>query len=247
MLKKKNLFVCFGILSFSGNAQSVIQPLYWFSFNTNIKLHPLFGLTGDAQQRMIGFQNQQQYYRLGLDMYVSNALSVVPFGMGYFVNYKYGKQPTKFINNEIRIWQQIFYKHTASRISINHRLRLEERFIQDHSNADSTYLGYSNVQFRIRYRIYGNIPLNKPTMEAKTFYVCVWDEAFISIGNKVDYNYPDQNRIFVGTGYQFTKDFSIQVGVLHQLLIKQPAGTLAEHNTGALLQINYNVNLNKKE
>ena len=246
MLKKKYLFVCFSIFSFSGKAQSVTQSLEWFSLNTNIKLHSLFGITGDAQQRMIGSQNQQQYYRLGLDMHLSNTLSVVPFGIGYFVNYKYGEQPAKFVNNEIRIWQQIFYKHTLSRISVNHRLRFEERFIQDHSSADNSYLGYSNVQFRIRYRIYGNIPINKPKMEAKTFYICVWDEIFMSIGNKVNYNYPDQNRFFAGPGYQFTKDFSIQLGFFYQLFIKQPTGTAKENNIGGILQINYNFDLSKK-
>jgi len=102
-------------------------------------------------------------------------------------------------------------------------LLFEERYIQTHSmntNSDVVDNGFNNHQFRIRYRAQANIPINHKKIEAKTYYISVWDEIFMSWGKVVTYHKPDQNRFFAGPGYQFSKDLSVQAGYYYQMLVK---------------------------
>ncbi|MBA4146193.1 MAG: hypothetical protein C0523_10545, partial [Cytophaga sp.] len=60
------------------------------------------------------------------------------------------------------------------------------------------------------------------------------------------YNEPDQNRIYAGLGYQFTKALSVQGGAFYQLLIKSN-GSKQENNVGFQVQVYYNIDLTRKE
>lgn len=243
------------LLNLTGRAQSikrevVNQSIEWLSLNSNIKIHKHYGLTVDVQNRFVqDFNSMQHMWRVGFEFYVTPKLSVVPMGYAYIYNYQYGKQPASVVNNEKRLWQHITYKHAIGRIAMSHRLRLEERFIQSHhKDIDGNVVddGYaSNRQTRLRYRLMTNIPLNHAKVEAKTFYVSIWDEIFISHGKLVTYNEPDQNRIFVGVGYQITKKVAVQSGYFYQLLIKSN-GSKQENNTGIMLQLNYNFDFTKQ-
>jgi Protein of unknown function (DUF2490) len=248
------LFICllFIYLIAAGRAhgqsrQVVNQSIQWLSLNSNIKLNKKYGVTVDGQFRFAEHDNMQHMFRAGFEYYVTKKLSVVPIGYSYIQNYLYGKQPASYINNERRIWQQIAYKHAVSRVAISHRLRFEERFIGVHTkdaNDQVVSNGFTNQQFRVRYRAMANIPLNHAKMEPKTYYISVWDEIFVSHGKSITYNEPDQNRIFVGPGYQITKKLAVQGGPFYQLLIKSN-GTKQENNVGFLLQMNYNFDLSK--
>jgi hypothetical protein len=242
------LILCSSVMSLKGQSRAVVnQSVQWTSFNSNIKLHNSYGLTIDGQFRFAEFGNMQHQLRAGFEVYLSKKFSFVPLHYSYIWNYQYGKQPASFANNEHRIGQQITFKNNFSRLNFNHRLRFEERFIQVHNKNISGEVingGYTNTQFRVRYRAMVNIPLNHQTITAKTLYLSIWDEIFISRGQIITYNDPDQNRIFAGPGYQVSKDLAIQAGFFKQLLIKAN-GTKQENNTGMLFQVNYNFDLTK--
>jgi len=230
--------------------QIVNQSITWFSLNSNVKLSKKWSAVIDGQFRFVqDLESMQHMVRIGANYDITSKLSVVPIGYSYIWNYKYGKQPSGYVNDEMRIWQQVFYKHKVSYVAMNHRLRLEERFIQHHTTANEGTPEsdkFSEYQFRLRYRILANIPLNKKSMDPKTVYLSIWDEAFVSWGKNVTYNNINQNRIFVGPGYQFTKKLAIQAGFIHQILIKSN-GAKQENNAGILAQLNYNFDLTKKE
>jgi hypothetical protein len=236
------------INSVQAQRATVDQSIQWLSLNSNIKLNSKFGITADGQFRFAEYNNMQHMLRVGFDYYITKKLSIVPVGYSFIWNYLYGKQPAAIVNNERRIWQQIAYKQSVSRFAISHRLRFEERFIQSHSrNADDVLVndGFVNKQFRIRYRALVNIPLNHKKMEPKTIYVSVWDEIFVSRGKLVTFREPDQNRLFVGPGYQVTKDLAFQAGPFYQMLIKAN-GAKQENNVGFIVQMNYNFDWSKK-
>jgi long-subunit fatty acid transport protein len=67
----------------------------------------------------------------------------------------------------------------------------------------------------------------------------------MSWGEAVTYHEIDQNRIFVGFGYQFTKDFTIQTGYFWQLLVKAN-GAQQENNMGIGTWLTYNFDLTRK-
>lgn len=241
----------FGILGQECLSQStprdkITQSTQWLAVTSNIKFHKKVGFAFDGQLRFVqDVENAQHFVRNGLDIYLTPKLSVVPIGYMYVWNFRYGKQPAVFANDEHRIWQQVFYKHSIKRLGVNHRLRLEERFIQTHNASTGEDEGFTNKQLRARYRALANIPLNHNKMEPKTFYISIWDEVFVSWGKSVTYHEPDQNRIFVGPGYQINKDVAVQGGFLSQMLIKSN-GTKQENNIGVLLQLNYNLDFSCK-
>ena len=70
-------------------------------------------------------------------------------------------------------------------------------------------------------------------------------EWFMSWGDLVTYdNKIDQYRLFVGPGYQFSKNVNLQAGPVYQYLIKKQ-GLEQENNVGLFVQLNYNFDLVK--
>lgn len=230
----------------STERQTVNQSIQWAAFTSQLKVSNKLSVLLDGQFRQTGSLDPMQYQaRTGLDIRINEHFSLVPVGYVYTWNYQYGKQPSAFANNEHRLWQQVMFKHDAGIVDFEHRLRLEQRFLQHHSVNDHgqvTYDGYSIFQQRLRYRLQARIPMNNKTFEPGTYYAIIYDEIFKSWGEKVSYSDPDQNRVFAGLGYQFEKNFSMHIGGIYQLLVKQN-GMQQENNFGLLMQITYNINL----
>ncbi|MFZ6013869.1 MAG: DUF2490 domain-containing protein [Bacteroidota bacterium] len=242
------LFSCQNTFAQPANREIVNQSIEWFGLTTNTKLTKRISLMVEGQFRYAREFEQQQYQaRTALEISVNKNLSIAPLAYVYTWNYLYGKQPAAFANNEHRTWQQVTYKHKFARINLQHRLRVEQRFIQTHSiNAEGNVIneGYTLHQNRLRYRFLATIPLNKPTMESGSWFSSFYDEAFLSWGENVTFHEPDQNRIFAGLGYQFNSSLSIQSGLLYQMLIKAN-GAKQENNLGLQVQLTYNLDLTK--
>ena len=234
----------------SAGREKVSQGLQWFALTSNIKMTKRLTLMAEGQFRFADDFDQQQYQaRTALDLNLTDHLTIAPLGYVYTWNYRYGKQPAQYENNEHRMFQQIFYKHNLGRLKVDHRLRTEERFIQQHSTmSDGTVVddGYINKQFRVRYRFMAKLPLNSPTVEPGTYYAAVYDEVFFSWGEKVTYHRADQNRIFAGLGYQFDDRLGVIGGLLHQALVKSN-GVMQENNIGFLIHFTYNVDLTEAD
>ena len=226
--------------------RTVTQLVQWAAVTSHVKVSPRLSILLDGQFRQVGQVNPQQYQlRTGLDVKLNKSFSIVPLGYVYTWNHLYGKQPARYVNNEHRIWQQVTYKHSLGRVDIEHRLRPEQRFIERRYVNDAgsvVYDGYSDFQFRLRYRLQARVPLNQQTLGPDTYYAIIYDELFGSRGEYVTYDKPDQNRVFLGVGYQVHNDFSFHIGGIYQMLMKRN-GEQQENNLGVLLQFNYNIDL----
>jgi len=249
------LISCSIILSFGvsqaysqpADRQIVNQPLEWFSVTTNLKLNKTFSLVGEGQFRFVGDLEPMQFQvRTAVEIKLTDHFSFVPAGYVYTWNDKYGKQPTTYVNNEHRFWQQIFYKHSLGKFKVDHRVRVEERFIQSHStNTEGIVVdeGYTNKQFRFRYRLMAKMPFGEKIVP-KSYFASVYDEVFVSRGEHVTYYDPDQNRVFAGIGYQFNSSMSMQAGFLYQMLVKSN-GAKQENNLGLQVMLSYNLDFTK--
>lgn len=231
--------------AFSQSAENTVnQSLEWFSVNSTMKVHPRVNIYGEVNLRFVrGFEAQQHQVRTAVEFVVLKNLTVTPIGYVYTWNYTYGKQPAAFANDEHRIYQQVVFRHAAGRVNFQHRARLEERFIQAHHlSSEGVTIGdeYNDKRERFRYRLLMTIPLNHEKIEANTVFLTASNEIFASWGKNVTYHSPDQNRVFVGAGYQFTKLASVQAGAMYQML-KKANGLLQENNVGAMVQFTYNL------
>lgn len=198
----------------------------------------------EGQFRFAGdFEPMQFQFRTAADIHINKNLSVAPLGYVYTWNPTYGKQPAKFVNNEHRIFQQVSYKHKLGRVSFNHRGRLEQRFIQVHTTEAGEIInqGYDLYLNRFRYRLMVNVPLNKSEKVFASFY----NEAFIEFGKNVKYHNPDQNRLFIGAGYQVNNKVTVTTGFLYHMLVKLN-GVQQENNFGVQANLTYNIDLTKE-
>ncbi|MBL0741175.1 DUF2490 domain-containing protein [Chryseolinea lacunae] len=228
----------------------VNQSTEWFSVTTNLKVSKRTSFMLEGQFRQVqNLQPMQYQFRTGVEIALNKHFSILPIGYVYTWNYLYGKQPAAFQNNEHRLFEQVSYKHAIGRFNFSHRVRLEQRFIQSHTDQGEGIVvneGYNIHVSRARYRFMTTVPLNHKKIEANTYFASAYDEAFLSWGGPVTFHEPDQNRIFAGLGYQFKAPLSIQAGFLYQMLIKAN-GAKQENNLGMQVMLTYNVSLMKAQ
>lgn len=120
----------------------------------------------------------------------------------------------KFYEN--RSYQELLIKHAWGKVKLNHRFRLEQRWIATPEFGTE----YSN---RARYKLQIKLPLRGTKIEPGGYYLKALNEVFIDFDrNGYWFNLQgfdkglNQNRLNVGVGRQLTKDSSITVGVLWQ-------------------------------
>lgn len=114
---------------------------------------------------------------------------------------------------EHRLWQQIQWFEKKNWLSLMQYARLEERFRRK-VEANELISDYS-FNYRVRYAIAFTIPLKGKPGDPHTPFVFVNNEVMINFGSEIVNNYFDQNRFFVGLGYQFTKNLNAHLGYLN--------------------------------
>lgn len=195
-------FLFLTILSFSASAQTT-KTGTWGIFTA---LMP-----GDSAHRWGGYAELQlransafsqfQYYetKAGISYDLDKYFTAL-IGGGRYTTYDYnnlGAGPTTI---EARLWEQMSVSQYLSRIKLEHRYRVEQRWLNGI---------YRN---RFRYRLNLFIPLNSKKIEAKTWFVSVFDEIFL---NNQEPNF-ERNRISAALGYQFDKKWIVQGGWINQ-------------------------------
>ena len=152
-----------------------------------------YNLAGDTQQLLL---------RTGIGYNLTDNNNNLLLGYAYINSKNYvGDGDDKISSDENRIYQQFITRQNFGRIYIQHRYRVEERFLKD------------DFQMRFRYFLALNVPLNKPTMEDKAFYISAYNEIFINAQSPAF----DRNRIYGALGYVINKNFKIEAGFMRQI------------------------------
>jgi hypothetical protein len=140
-------------------------------------------------------------YNLGIGRSLSKSVSISGAIGQYktFQNEGFFEKP--LLADEFRIWEQLSYTTYLSRLKIEQRYRLEQRFIST---------GYRN---RLRSRLALTLPLNHSTLAPHTFYTATSNEFFLT--NEAPFF--DQNWLFLGIGYQVNAHVGFHVGWLNRL------------------------------
>ena len=152
-----------------------------------------------SQQAIYNFNYYE--YKAGIGYHFPKTVAVL-FAMGHYGTFQPdGDFKKPYVNDEFRMWEQFVLTNNIGRVKLEHRYRIEQRFT---SNA-----GYRN---RFRYRINAIIPLNNKEIKDKTWYTSVFNEIFVT--NEAPYY--EQNRVFIGGGYQFNNHFTILAGWINR-------------------------------
>jgi hypothetical protein len=154
----------------------------------------------ELQARSNEFFNQFYYYETkgGISYDVAKNYTALLGAGRYYTDDEAAFNQSQI--TEFRMWEQMTVSQYLDRLKIEHRYRAEQRW----QNGI-----YRN---RFRYRLSMAIPLNNPKIEAKTFFISIFDEIFLS--DRAPHF--ERNRFSAGLGYQFNKAMSLQVGWLNQ-------------------------------
>lgn len=197
------LVICFFNLSYS--QKSDIGN--WLVYFGNQKIDSKWNWHNEIQLRnynFIGDINQLLLRTgIGYDLSVNN--NNVLLGYALINSQKYvANSSNKIHSNEHRIFQQFITKQQFNRFFIQHRYRIEERFLEN------------NFQLRFRYLLGINIPINKKILEKNSFYIASYNELFINSESAVF----DRNRIYGALGFVINKNIKIEAGYMTQKLEK---------------------------
>lgn len=236
--------LCFLVLTATfAQRNSVQQQHVWYNYFGNHRITEKWGVHTELQLRRANWlpETQQTLARAGIDYRLNDQVMITA---GYAWNYtdRYGQLPAVKAFQENRAWQQLHLTQQLSRTTLQHRYRLEQRWVQVFT-SDSTpaRIVYSN---RIRYRFQALIALSKTKIETNTWFVALNNEVWINFGKNIKYNIYDQNRAYGGFGYQFSKGGNIQLGYLHQAIFKAD-GIHVESNHTVQVAITYNMDVRK--
>ncbi|MCW3123943.1 MAG: hypothetical protein JWQ38_3435 [Flavipsychrobacter sp.] len=157
---------------------------------------------------------QQSLVRVGLS-YKFHPQITVQAGYGWILTYPYGDYSIASVAKvfpEHRIYEQLVINSPIGKVSLQHRLRIEQRWIGKlrtmSSDGPDEYI-YMN---RVRYMPRVDVPVFKKV------YAAAYDEILIGFGKNVGENIFDQNRIAVFIGYKFNSKFKVEGGYLKQTL-----------------------------
>lgn len=175
----------------------------WFIYFGNQKINQKWNWHNEVQYRNFNFigDTNQMLLRTGIGYNLSENNNNVLLGYGYINTKRYvPNSDLKTQTNENRIYQQFITKQTFGRLNIQHRYRVEERFLKD------------DFQMRFRYFLGINLPINKPKLEKNAFYLAAYNEVFV---NKIKPLF-DRNRLYGALGYVIDKNFKIEAGFMAQ-------------------------------
>ncbi|GAL83603.1 hypothetical protein MYP_830 [Sporocytophaga myxococcoides] len=256
-MKVKLVFLILSFCLIEAKAQGIIKDynnIGWYGYFGDHKLSRKFGLHTEYQWRRTHFITawQQSLARASVNYKITEDLS---FALGYtFVEtYPYGDYPsTKEPYPENRIYQDLKFKIPFWKFEFENRLRLEQRFIAKLTDSTGHKITGWDYRNRIRYQLKVEFAVKGNTIDAKEPYLTAYDEIFIRFGGNTGKNCFDQNRLFIGLGYKFTKDFKFEGGYFfqlskHQNKEKNTGKYVYEYNKGFIVSLYYDIDFRKRE
>ncbi len=170
----------------------------WLVYIGSKQLNSKWNLHHEVQYRNYNTVGdlEQLLLRTGLGYKIGSKSNLL-LGYGYINSENYteleGEQVTV---EEHRIFQQFITKQNIGSLSLQHRYRFEQRFVE------------SNFKTRFRYFLGINIPLKD-----SNYYISSYNEIFLNGASNVF----DRNRVYGGLGYQLTKGIKMEVGYMNQI------------------------------
>ena len=195
----------------------------WLMYFGDHALNSRWGvhLEGQARRSGAGLGWQQLLLRPGVNFQINRLISAT-VGYGFVNAYPYGAFPSKATLPEHRVFEQLWIKHPAGRIDLQHRLRLEQRAMQVIPTSSPT-ARETEFRQRFRYMLRGDIPVSK------RFYLGAYDEFFVNFGGNRGPRYLDQNRAYGALGFKLSGFEKLEIGYLHQY-VPQRNNRIIEHN-----------------
>lgn len=177
----------------------------WFLYFGNQKINNRWNWHNEVQYRNFNFAGdlEQLLLRTGIGYNLTENNNNILLGYAYVHSEPYiAGTDDKLETDEHRIFQQFITKQQFGRVYIQHRYRVEERFLND------------DFKLRFRYFLSLNVPINKKALDKNAIYASAYNEIFLN----TEQNQFDRNRLYGGIGYCFSKNIKVEAGIMSQML-----------------------------
>lgn len=208
------LFLFLSVLKLS--SQNQVQPEshgQWVMYFGDNKITDKFGLHTELQLRnyFINRTMHQTLSRIGINYYVDPSIMFTA-GYGYIHTVPSSQKIPGSSLREHRIWEQLILRHNTRAVFMEHRYRLEQRFIHNSTkNTDE----YNN---RIRYRFQTIFSLNTFSPKLDPLFIASYNEIFVNMGSHKADELFDRNRLYFALGYKVHDLLNFQLGYLNQTI-----------------------------
>ena len=202
--------------------QTVQDQRTWFSYLGQYKVSEKWGLHVEAQLRTDNHleQNLQDAFRIGGIYFLSPKKNLTA---GYALVRTFSPSFDKFYT-ENRLWEQYQINNKWSKNTMTHRLRLEQRWVEQLATNSTAY------QNRFRYLNRNLFHIADLKSEKQQIYAIVQDEIFLIIGeNKLNSKFIDQNRFFVGLGFNHNNKIRAELGYMNQFVTSSYGNDAMNH------------------
>lgn len=218
---KKNcgvLALLFFFLGSSTNAQEKKMSGWAMSMNT-IQFSPKIIFQFDAQLRSSNHLEKPEVLILRPVLgYMINKTTSIGVGVASISSWK-SIDEVRDRADEFRLWQQFNTTKKYGASTLQHRLRLEERWLPIVSveNGEFKKTG-SNVSSRFRYFTRLIMPMKRGPQFSKGFFWAVQNEFFFNTTGAVHLNnkFFDQTRTYGGIGFRMSKTADLELGYMYQ-------------------------------
>ncbi|MCL1675188.1 DUF2490 domain-containing protein [Elizabethkingia meningoseptica] len=200
----KRTLALFAGISFGLLAAQKSDVGNWFMLFGSEKVNSKFNIHYEVQYRNYDFIGDlnQLLLRTGIGYNLSENNNNVLLGYAYVHSHNYDADQNIKQLDEHRIFQQFITKQKFGRVMLNHRYRIEERFLQP------------KTEVRFRYQLGVIVPFNNSSLTADTWYASIYDEIFINAKKEAF----DRNRLYGAIGYVVNDKIRLEAGVMNQAL-----------------------------
>lgn len=170
----------------------------WLMYIGNNPISEKYSIWNEIQyhDRKIFGDFTQLIVRTGLN-YSLNDQSQILLGYAYIIT-----EPAETSFFEHRLFQQGIHRHAISSLGIQHRVRLEERFVEA-----------KDMSIRLRYLLGTTYPLNMHAMNTGAIYASAFNEIFVNMAGTAF----DRDRIYGAIGYQWSPYIRTELGYMSQI------------------------------
>jgi hypothetical protein len=206
----------------------------WFVYSGTHALSSKAGVHLEGQVRRSDFVADplQLFTRVGVNYALADRVTVTG-GYAYAWSSPYGEFPAPFAFPEHRVWQQLQLTHATGRLAWQHRYRLEQRWLgqMEERPGGGTRTDSWRYVNRFRYMARATLPLRGATVGPREPYVAASDEVFVGFGRQVQLNVFDQNRAYLGVGYQASGHTRVELGYLNQWVLRGNGREMENNHT----------------
>lgn len=207
-------------LDFSSNAQEKKTSGWTMTMNT-IQVSPKIIIQFDAQLRSSNKIKQPEVLILRPVLgYMINKSTSVGLGIATISSWK-SIDDVRDRTDEFRLWQQYNTVKKYGSATLQHRLRMEERWmpVVVAENGEFKKTG-TNISSRFRYFTRLMLPVKKTTQFSKGLFWALQNEFFFNTTGAVHLNnkFFDQTRTYGGLGFRLNKHADLEFGYMYQYL-----------------------------